>query len=168
MIHNDHRIPDFATLAALGELEDAEFTVYLTGSRFFRTANTDSDWDFFIGSQHKEFDAYLKQWLEERGWEPVNKHTVSSLRCQYEGDPNIAEVYEKGAVQLQLVRDEDVKIEAQELLLKNLEFLSLSYAKARNPRLFYHRYAVRRFWVEAMEQAVKNLYDQPKDLEDEA
>lgn len=163
MIHEDQRIPDFATLAALNELKEAEFTVYLTGSRFFGTSHPDSDWDFFIGSQHKEFDAYLKQWLEEGGWEPVNKHTVSSLRCQYEGDPNIAEVYEKGAVQLQLVRDEAVKIEAQELLLKNPEFMSLSYAKARNPRPFYHRYAVRRFWVEAMEQAVKNIYEPPED-----
>lgn len=85
------------------------FDYYVTGSRFFGNARADSDFDYFT---QNTFDT--RMWLKRNGFRKLPEG-ASYYNC----DINLAQVYRKGNVDIQLVKDVSKKLKAQEILKAN-------------------------------------------------
>lgn len=84
----------------------SEYVFHLTGSQFFGNSRIDSDWDFFTQECPE-----VRVFLEGAGFDLVTENIHL-----YPDDPNIAEVWGKGLVHIQLVRDVSLKLAAQKIL----------------------------------------------------
>jgi len=100
-----------SSLDVIKTLLDSTFVFYLTGSRFFKTNHSTSDWDFFITDSPE-----VRSLLVFNGFRNICPITSASLMKCYPEDPNICDVYGAGMVQIQLVKDADQKQRAQEFL----------------------------------------------------
>lgn len=98
-----------ALLEPIREVVDSSLGFYLTGSRLFGGPRVDSDWDFFIQDTEE-----VRLWLHQGGFVPEG---ISHRMNSYPDDPSIANVYFKGNLQVQLVRNAELKNKAQLLLL---------------------------------------------------
>jgi len=162
MIVGRGKTPSLDTLDALTDLKEASFEVRLTGSRFFNTATEYSDWDFFVDGD----EPGLEPWLADRGWEELDRSRGLHHFPQYAGDPNIAQVYEKGEVQLQLVRDFLVKVRAQEILTNDPGFIGLCRTVAYvGPSRGLLKHRSRGYWQKAMKRASEEIYGPSEDTE---
>lgn len=83
-----------------------KFDFFLTGSRYFGTATQTSDWDFFA-----DYSVDLCQWLENSGFRKKSE-------CDYD-DTTIVKVYSYMGIDVQLVKNKDLKNLAQRVLKKN-------------------------------------------------
>lgn len=125
-------------------LERSSFTFHLTGSRFFGTARPHSDWDFFT-QQSPE----VEDFLEDHAFTRVNEMEENALTRAYQGDVNIARVYEKDDVQVQAVKDVRLKEVAQMILLDLPPSVSQAFLRAKT------RAETRSWWTWAYKMAEK-------------
>jgi hypothetical protein len=94
----------------LQSLQNADFPIYLTGSRYFHMEKPHSDWDFFC-----ESNVHNLQYLESAGF-------VERDHDKYEGDILLVTVMEwrpstfSAPIQVQLVKDVKAKLLIQELI----------------------------------------------------
>lgn len=109
-----------ATHSVTGPLAGVKF--YLTGSHFFGTARSDSDWDFMAADSTE-----LRGALEKAGF---HLHRTSPL--------NVRAVYRLGGIEVQLLADLDAKLRAQQALvglgdqLRNKRWAPLLWTLAYN------------------------------------
>lgn len=96
------------TILAL--LHSAPFDFHLTGSRFFETENSFSDWDFFAQDSPETRD-----WLRRNDFTYVSNEDIVA---DYMNDLNCADVFQRGNVQVQLVKDAHAKMHVQTLIKK--------------------------------------------------
>jgi hypothetical protein len=84
--------------------------IYLTGSQKWRTADSESDFDFFTENGEK-----IRVWLEENGFSKIQGRMYADSEClcvyRKETSANIPQI------DIQLVKDVGKKRAAQELLL---------------------------------------------------
>lgn len=88
-------------------LRNSEITFYPTGSRFFKTAKEDSDYDFFISD---EDDPKVRTFLLNLGFTEV--HSI------YFDDNTILVYRHDSGIDIQVVRDARLKELVQQLLYK--------------------------------------------------
>ena len=131
---------DILLPCVMEEMVYSSHIFHLTGSRYFRHAESLSDYDFFTQDSPE-----VRAWLLGQGFGPV-----SSDFKAYPDDPNIAEVWEKGAVQIQLVRDVNGKIKAQNILCS---LPSIPWAGETDKYLRKHM--ARKWWQWAFGQVQK-------------
>jgi hypothetical protein len=98
----------------LQKMERSNYTFHLTGSRYFRTNNDQSDWDFFVEDCHStEEKDMLRNYLLDLGFRKVE------CDRQYD-DMSVLEVwsyYNSPKIDVQIVKSAAHKTVAQELLL---------------------------------------------------
>jgi len=91
--------------------EESCFMFYLTGSRLWETHSAESDWDFFVQEDEK-----IEDFLYALG--------MRGIDYAYKEDKFLEKVYEvimpnALKVQVQIVKDADIKAEVQAQLLKD-------------------------------------------------
>lgn len=102
------------------KLEDSKFNFWKTGSRFFNTATSKSDYDFFT-----EFNSDVLLFLEGLGFEQLFNFNDAP---EYD-DPSVHSVFRtfnyRSQIDVQLVDPDwmDLKILAHEVILKNYWFI---------------------------------------------
>ena len=89
-------------------LNDSSYMFYLTGSRFFGTANNNSDWDFFV-----QDSPMLRVFLVKNGFK-LDIHTGYDSCLD-------AAVYQYKDIHIQCVTDVELKIDVQSCIM-NLNF----------------------------------------------
>ena len=114
MLCNENRITDI-----LETIRNSPFEFYLTGSRFFSShVPENSDWDFFVQDLFSDLSLGLPSiysWLDQNGFIKKEFHPY------VDGD-NTAEVWERGNVDIQIVKDAKKKNKIQEMAKKrNIE-----------------------------------------------
>jgi len=77
--------------------------VYLTGSQWLGTARANSDWDFFADYNNLNCHALL-----DAGYNKCNASLYT--------DPSVVEVWAKGDVHVQLVKDAALKSKVQDMI----------------------------------------------------
>jgi hypothetical protein len=95
--------------------ENDLFKFYLTGSRFFRTNITFSDWDFFA-----QDSKIMRSFLESIGFEKitdVEEYKDRQTEIVYRINENTS-----NQVDVQLVRVVAIKMIAQELMINRINF----------------------------------------------
>ena len=138
-------------LSVLGVLQNSMHEFHLTGSRAFNKHRPNSDWDFFTQNSQ-----VMAAWLGNLGFEFLPDAT------RYSEDQNIAKVlqwsqsHSHEVVQVQLVADCGLKVEAQEMLL--CEPIYTAYVNdVYNPDEILssgsRSYRARKWWRFAFEQA---------------
>lgn len=112
------------TLRVLIALDVSEFDFYLTGSRYFGNVRPKSDWDFFVDDSQK-----VREFLGSEGFieQPL-------WRSEYL-DQNTSAVFRKNGVDIQLVKDIQMKHVAQEILKKS-EATNVMHNKAQHSALW--------------------------------
>ena len=107
-------LPDDSLMSKLSQLEKCKHINFcITGSRFFKTMNNGSDWDFFTEDSNE-----TREFLANIGF----KSTVS-----YKSDPSITTVLQWGEklwserIHIQLISPETilVKEKAQQIIVDN-------------------------------------------------
>jgi len=101
---------DIATITRT--MNESAFEIWLTGRRLFSDRGPSSDWDFFTQDEGQ---------IEEFLW-ALGFKSISDSRYTF-SDSNVAKVYRRfldsgSWIDIQLVKDRNVKIAAQELLKK--------------------------------------------------
>jgi hypothetical protein len=92
----------------LSILQQSNFDFFLTGSRFFGTERSDSDYDFFA-----KFDLSIFNFLAEQGFIRFDKQNSPYA------DSNLQSLWQKGNIQIQLQVDADKKNKVQQWMLIN-------------------------------------------------
>jgi hypothetical protein len=80
-------------------LETSPFTFYFTGSRYFNSNAWNSDWDFFTQNS-----TVVLAFLLEKGFTKITSLYVDMMTV---------DVYRKGNVDIQLVKDVETKVKAR-------------------------------------------------------
>lgn len=101
------------TFAALNDMQESEFTFYLTGSRFFEFSTPTSDYDFFVKNSRE-----VNQFLADHGFVILNDvYGADYAGSDEQREPNnVASVFSKGMVHVQLVENPDLKNKIQEAI----------------------------------------------------
>lgn len=89
---------------SIRELQNSPFDFYLTGSRAFGKETASSDWDFFVQDSEA-----VRQFLKDKGY-------LQEGNSLYIDDLYTVVVMRRLFVHVQLVKDVDIKILAQELV----------------------------------------------------
>lgn len=126
----------------LKELAQSDRTFWLTGSRFFGTHRSNSDYDFFT-QDSVDIERYLS---EELGFRQEWGESYS--------DPIAKSCWVKDNIHVQVVKDADLKLEVQTWLKKHPQLLSFS--KELN----------RAVWITAI-MAFQDLLPQIRERKDE-
>lgn len=100
-----------------GLLSESQFRFYLTGSRYFGSTTSTSDWDFFVADTPE-----VTNWLTNNGF--------SLVEGAYNNDPNITTVYAKDDYHIQLVADVKNKLYSQIAIAEFLSSAGLKPNKA--------------------------------------
>ena len=109
----------------LERMGDSPFHFYLTGSRFFGTADERSDWDYFVDDSDE-----VRDFLQNLGFYDISNPPRSQHRgWDYDEGPRIPEVYDlkdvqgtnaifehRSGIHVQLVQDASHKNQIQVLL----------------------------------------------------
>jgi len=118
MIHGS-----YLTKTMVGKIRECSLDFHLTGSRFFNTANVDSDWDFFV-----QDSSSVIYWLEDQGFikEGVGYGLLGSPTKppeEFVKDPSICQVWGHSGqgednVHVQVIKKEmmHIKIRAQDII----------------------------------------------------
>ena len=85
-------------------IKESGIKFYLTGSRYFGNSRPESDWDFF--TCHTTAAVI---WIVDNGFEEVSIY----------GDDQTTYVYRKENVHVQLIKNIDLKIKAQEIIIRH-------------------------------------------------
>lgn len=87
-------------------------TFYLTGSRFFGNASSNSDWDFFVSNCNS-----TKKKLENIGFKEINSEVMVDMGYDRTQFATILEYQaEDGVIQVQFVQNPYAKNRVQELI----------------------------------------------------
>ena len=87
------------------QMHNAPFVFFLTGSRFFETYTSKSDYDFFV----KDSDQ-LRNWLMQNGF--------NRQKCHSYGSQDILAIYKFNNIHVQVVEDPELKDKIQHVLKK--------------------------------------------------
>jgi len=100
---------------------DAHF--YSTGSRYFGTNSADSDYDFFTTYNTKILSDLITNGFQE----------IDSMYGKFGNgtDPHLLRIFRKGKVDIQLVKDENIKQKVQEVLSKTGLLFKLSRGQSK-------------------------------------
>jgi len=101
----------------LGHLKVSKFDFFLTGSRFFkRTAQEDTDWDFYT-QDCAEAQMYLQQngYVVSRTYEDLFTVLILTKKTPWI------------KIDVQLVKDVELKTRAQEMLTPFINYVSKEY-----------------------------------------
>lgn len=104
---------------------------YLTGSRFFENSDDTSDYDFFTTDSKT-----VREWLSMMGFTPIPMIGKPDQDDAGYNDSDIVDVFRnhKARVDVQLVHDVKIRLEAQQLL-KSWKLLK-NYPKDERSRLW--------------------------------
>jgi len=102
----------------LKHLEGAPFDFFLTGSRFFKNAKEESDWDFYT-----EASTLVEDFLKSRGY------TVSLTYEDYFTVKVLTRRTPGFKIDVQLVQNVDLKTRAQSMLAPYINSVSKEYHK---------------------------------------
>ena len=102
--------PNALTLA---EMEKSDIEFHLTGSRFFGIARIDSDYDFYALLSNGN-----EAWLREHGFRDItlDGNDYMGYFAQRIANNNVAKIYRKGRIDVQLVTDIELKSNIQSLI----------------------------------------------------
>lgn len=127
------------TSSAMTDLITSTIIFYPTGSRAFNTQRLSSDWDFFT-----LYDSSAIQYLANRDWTPL----VDNGYLDHETVLVMRKNYLNKWIDVQFIRNVDLKLNAQRLLLDRLhlrhllkdpaarkDLWELAYKAANNSRL---------------------------------
>lgn len=115
-------------------LKDAPFTFHLTGSRAFGSNNPDSDWDFFV-----EEGVEVENWLILNGFE----------YDMFDYKATTTKVCRNAKIHVQLVKNFNQKLKAQELLMNDTNLRDIIYMRNKNINKL--------LWQFAMEVAERSI-----------
>ena len=121
IIAKDHTTQKTALERALDKLSASKHSFYLTGSRFFGTSHSDSDWDFFCQNTQE-----IIEWLSANGYTALPLKTGVQKRGLY-ADDNCALVYEhvNFPIHIQLQTNVTKKIMAQNIIMGLFPWLKI-------------------------------------------
>lgn len=136
MINGLTLTPVDATAITLVLLQNSPYSFQLTGSRFFgiiddlRVKNTNRDYDFFT-----EDNAATEAFLKGNGFTLVGRRNADYLGCC-----DVRCVYEKGIIQVQLVKNVDLKSQIQRSMKNRLGSGFNEFSKVQRKKLWRMMY----------------------------
>ena len=122
------------------------YRFYLTGSRFFGNSTRVSDWDFFIDYNHVHANGFVmfNQFMVDNGFSTDSHGKVAS---EHYCDSSITHLYRKPrtsyrgfAIDVQVVRDAELKHLVQNWMKQNRKHLALSTADPSERSLIWNEY----------------------------
>lgn len=110
--YNPNQKNDFQMM--ITDFNNSEFLFYLTGSRYFGTAQPESDYDFFV-----QYDTKVCEFLAHRGFS--SKYNSPT---HYRDSELVAVVHNNGLnIDVQMVKDAVLKNSIQEMISKRQDML---------------------------------------------